>query len=421
MAVIIHPPMGSVVLLKCRVFAWLRSVCSLLHQIRAMDSSAPPNTSDMASGVGFHFPPDSSLNSNQDLLDSPEYYGVGTGYVNIKNPISFLPQSRWIEGAASFQGASGDELGPKKRGRDSDPPMNAGGMSAGGMSAGKSIQMRQRSMIARIEKFVSPKIVNGEENRGIMEPQKQFPYYRNLYEYIRCDLLEKKTVDFIQDNDEETAKALASSFVDEALPPDIFKCNTADGVDHHNLKDGNTRQFNCIGCKMRHMWGRKTQKSIIVDIFKKHNMPNVNDKMEEYNARYQEFLKGKGRIRHRFTKVAKDLGLYAYVWISSGNRQLPLLSSGDFKKLKIEGLIGDDDKNVYADASHKEEADQTCTGFVSKMAGKDGCCSPVCVPCHFAWINEQNMEFFKQQAVHDDHLVLDEEFIHQLLGSDEED
>jgi hypothetical protein len=271
---------------------------------------------------------------------------------------------------------------------------------------------RKAALIEKIENFIAPRMLGGEENRGTKEPHKKHPKYYRYYEYLSADLFKLKHDEFTEDGfSEAEANAKATSFCREALPADIFTCNTPNQIPHKNLKDPETREFNCAGCRNRDGWSR-SPKLKIADVCNAHGIPDAHLKFREYDLRAIEFQKKEARTCQRLTEVAKDLGLYAYVWISDPNicRPLPVHSTGRkvdgrFKRLKIEGRISDEHKNVYSDVSHQTNEDE-CNGFTPNMSDKEGCCSPTCVPCHFAWINEKNNQFFYQQTVG----VLDSEF-----------
>lgn len=263
---------------------------------------------------------------------------------------------------------------------------------------------RKATLIDKLENFIAPRMLDGEENRGTKEAHKKYPKYYRYYEYLRADLFKLKYDELIKDNGEEEARTMATSFCDEALPLNIFTCDTQDGTQHKNLKHPDTKQFNCNGCANRDGWSR-SPKVKIAEVCDAHGMSDAHEKFKEYDIRAIEYQKGESRTCQRLTEVAKDLGLYAYVWISDPNlcRPLPVHSTGRkeegrFKKLKTEGRISDEHKNVYTDVSHQTNQDE-CNGFTPGMPDKNGCCAPTCVPCHFAWINEKNIEFFDQQTV----------------------
>jgi hypothetical protein len=331
--------------------------------------------------------------------------------VNVNDPRAVLYNMHSVSAAAEDFGDEQEQVAPRGSSRPCDPQLSDQPAEER-RKATVAMMGRKAALIDKVENFIAPRMLGGEENRGTKEAHKKHPKYHRYYEYLRADLFELKYDEFIKDNGEEEANSMATSFCHEALPENVFTCNTPDGTRHKNLKHPETKEFNCDGCKNRYGWSWSS-KAKIIEVCITHGIPDAQEKFKEYDLRAIEFQKGEARTCQRLTEVAKDLGLYAYVWISDPNlcRPLPVHSTGRkeegrFKKLKTEGRISDEHKNVYTDVSHQTNQDE-CNGFTPGMPDKEGCCDfgtgnklvSTCVPCHFAWINEKNIEFFDQQTV----------------------
>jgi hypothetical protein len=323
--------------------------------------------------------------------------------VNVNDPRAVFYNTHSGSAAVEDFGDEQEREAPRVSRRPYDPQLSKKSAEEG-KAMGKAIMGRKVALIDKVENFIAPRMLGGKQNRGTKEAHKKHPKYYRYYEYLRADLFNLKYDELIEDNGEEEARNMANSFCDEALPENIFACDTPDGTQHKNLKHPETNEFNCIGCRNRDGWSRspKVKISIFCNFY---GIPYADKKFKEYDLRAIEFQKGESRTCQRLTEVAKELGLCAYVWISDPNlrRPLPVHSTGRkeegrFKKLKTEGRISDEHKNVYTDVSHQTNEDE-CNGFTPGMPDKKGCCAPTCVPCHFAWINEKNIEFFDQQTV----------------------
>lgn len=348
--------------------------------------------------------------------------------VNIDDPRATVSLHKESTNAVSFGddednfGARHQQNAPRGSKRRYDPQL-AHKPAEERRKATVAMMSRKAYLIEKVENFMAPRVLDGELNRGTKEPHKQFPKYHRYYKYLRDDLFDSKYNEFIKDNGEEEARTMATSVCDHVLPLNIFECDTEDGTQHKNLKHPDTKEFNCIGCRNRDGWSRSS-KTKIIEVCTAHGIHDAHEKIKEYDLRATEYQKKESRTCQRLTQVAKDLGLYAYVWVSDPDigRPLPVHSTGReegrFKKLKAEGRISDEHKNVYTDVSHRTNEDG-CNGFTLNMPDKDGCCAPTCVPCHFAWINEKNIQFFDQQTVgSSDFSALDDNALDDYLWGD---
>lgn len=324
-----------------------------------------------------------------------------------------LPSYHLPDGAVSLPEDFSEQVAPSGFSCTRDPHVAPSGFSRtpelADQTEGKSKEERKKESVAKmgrktglidkLETLIAPQQYAGEDNRGTREARKKYPRYRMIFDRLREDLLKKKRDEFTEHNDED-ANSLATAFVDNVLPVNIFKCDTPDGTQHKNRKDPTTNEFNCIGCKNRYAWGWST-KTKVIEVCESYNIPNPEAKFEEYDSCAIELQKKESRTCQRLTEVAKDLGMSAYVWISDPNI-LPVHSfgrkDGRFKRLKDEGRISDHHRNVYRDASHKTY-EGGCAGFTPNKSDKDGCCTKTCISCHFAWIDEKNFQFFDQQTV----------------------
>lgn len=329
--------------------------------------------------------------------------------VNVNDPRAVFYNTH--SGAADAEDFSDEQepVAPRGSKRSCDPQLSD--QPAEDMRKATAAMMgRKTALIDKVENFIAPRMLGEKENRGTKEAHKKHPKYYRYYKFLQADLFNLKFGEFSKANDEEEAIFMATTFCGEALPDNNFTCNTPDGTQHKNMKDPETKEFNCDGCKNRYVWSWSSKPKII-DLCTTYGIPDAQEKFKEYDLRAIEFQKREARTCQRLTEVAKGLGLYAYVWISDPHRPLPVHSTGRkeegrFKKLKTEGRISDEHKNVYIDVSHQTNQDE-CNGFTPGMPDKNGCCDfnignkPVstCVPCHFAWINEKNMEFFDKQTV----------------------
>jgi len=353
-----------------------------------------PSNEDMFTSFGFE-------QVASEALPMPSFppgaVPVSAVPVNVNDPRAVFS----VHVVAEDFGDEQEEVASSRSSRVCDPQLS-GQTTEERRKATVAMMGRKAALIEKVENFIAPRMLAGEENRGTKEPHKRHPKYYRYYEYLSADLLKFKYNEFSQDNSEEEAISLATSFCHEALPDNIFTCNMPNGTQHKSLKNPETKEFNCDGCRNRDGWSR-SPKLKISEICDAHGIPNAHEKFKEYELRAIEFQKADARTCQRLTERAKDLGLYAYVWISDPNIRLPVHSTGRkeegrFKKLKTEGRISDEHKNVYTDVSHQTNKDE-CKGFTPKMPDKNGCCAETCVPCHFAWINEKNIEFFDQQTV----------------------